>query len=162
MEMGAGLLALSRNNLPADQTARFAMGFYGGYSPVRWLRAGINLNGWLIESFGNFYDDPAKGISVSNSNLQVALFPFKRVNIFTQWQGGISNYTNHHPNEYNTDGTAMKLGLGYEHDVAKHVGISLQLNFGWGRFKDVNYPPDISVTDQHYQATELLLGITYH
>ena len=43
IELGAGGLELSRNQLNEGRTARFALGIYGGYRPFRWLRAGINL-----------------------------------------------------------------------------------------------------------------------
>lgn len=159
MEMGVGLLELSRNSLPAERDSRFAMGFYGGYSPFRWLRAGLNLNGWLIEPFG-YFNDPSKGISIGNTYGQIELFPFKKLNLFLNFEGGISNYTNKHPDEYNARGTGTKFGLGYEYHLTKNVGLSLTVNYGVGRFNDVLYPPP--AINQQYNALEFLLGITYH
>lgn len=158
LEMGVGLLELSRNNLPADRTDRFAMGFYGGYSPFRWLRAGLNLNGWLIEPFGYDYD-PSKGVSIGNTFGQIELFPFRKLNFLINLEGGVSTYTNMHPDEFTTRGTGVKFGLGYEHDVARNLGLSLIVNYGAGRFNDVLYSSP--VINQHYNAVEFLLGITY-
>jgi hypothetical protein len=159
MEMGVGMLELSRNNLSADRTDRFAMGFYGGYSPLRELRIGLNLSGWSIEA-GDLYD-PLEGIGIGNTYVQVELFPFRKLNhLFLNLEGGISNYRNNHLDGYIARGTGTKFGLGYEYEAAKHTGLSLTVNYCTGHFDDVLYP--LPTTNQHYNSVEVLLGITYH
>lgn len=159
MELGIGLLTLSRNNLSADQSSRFAMGFYGGYSPFSGLRIGLNFSGWLIEPGSTI--DPTEGISIGNTYGQIELSPFKKLNhLFLNLEGGISNYRNNHLDGYTARGTGTKFGLGYEYDAAKHLGLSLTVNYCTGHFDDVLYPPP--TINQHYNAVEVLLGITYH
>ena len=160
MEMGSGWLKFSQNNNPADYTARFALGFYGGYQPVQWLRVGFNVSGWLIEPFGNFYDDPVKGISISNDNIQLVLLPFKERRLLISLQGGRVVYTNHHPGNYNATGTGIKAGLGYEIKIKDHLVLPISINYGKGKFKDVRYL-GISYINQNYDVVELLMGITY-
>ena len=160
VEMGTALLQLSQNNNEGDRTARYVLGFYGGFIPFRALRIGINLNGYLIESFGNFYTNPEKGISISNTMAQLQVFPFKRIHLFANVEGGWSTYVNHHPDEYNAKGIAGKAGIGYEFYVAKRLFATLKLNYSNGNFNDTKYT-GILITNQHYQSSEIVLGITY-
>jgi len=74
-----GLLKLSRNGVASERNSCFSLGFNGGFIPFNWLRTGISLNGYLIESFGNFYKDPEKGISISNIYGQAEIFPLKKL-----------------------------------------------------------------------------------
>lgn len=160
MDMGAGWLKLSQNNERADVTARYALTLYGGYQPFRWLRVGVNFSGWLIEPFGNFYDDPDNGISVSNDNVQLMLLPFEHHRLSINLQGGRATYTNHHRGHYNATGAGIKAGLGYEIKIMPHLVIPITINYGTGDFKDVRYP-GIAVVNQNYDVVELLVGITY-
>lgn len=160
MEMGPALLQFSSNQITGDRLARYELNFYGGYVPFRALRLGVNLNGYLMESFGNINSNPEKGISISNIHGQLQVLPFKTNNIFTNIQGGWSNYTNHHPDGFNSKGISGKLGFGYYFVLGKKIFISLMLNYGVGKFNDVNYP-GVSITNQRYNAYEIVIGITY-
>jgi hypothetical protein len=160
VEMGASGLLLSQNNLEGNRSASYVLGFYGGYIPFRALRIGINLNGYLIESFGNFYESPEKGVSISNVQGQLQVLPFRTVHIFANMQGGWSTYTNHHPNDYNSNGFAGKAGLGYEYGFGKRLFVSLLFNYSTGKFNDVKYP-GLSITNQHFNAYEIVANLTY-
>lgn len=161
MDGGLGLLKLSRNGIASERSSCFSLGFNGGYIPFNWLRTGISLNGYLIESYGDFYGNPEKGISISNFYGQVGIFPFKKTNLFINISGGFSNYINMHPDEYYAHGMGAKLGLGYEKNLFKRVEVSFVINYGFGRFKDVENVV-ASVKNQHYNITEFLIGFTYH
>jgi hypothetical protein len=162
IELGAGGLELSRNQLNEGRTTRFALGIYGGYRPFRWLRAGINLNGWLIEPYNQFFFFyfEEEGISISNIYGQVQVFPLKEQPLFLNFQGGSSKYVNLNPDAQNALGTGGKLGLGYEYPLGKNFGLSLTANWGFGKFGDITFQ-SVSVTNQHYDVFEVLLGITY-
>jgi hypothetical protein len=161
MDMGLGLLNLSRNNLPLKQNSCFALGFNAGIIPFKWLRTGINLNGWTIESYGRFEDDPSKGISISNFYGQIQLFPFRKTALYANISGGFSNYINMHPGEFHAKGSGALLGIGYETRLFKRVAISLKIDYGFGGFKNVNNAV-ATVKNQQYNVTEFLIGITYH
>ncbi len=161
LDAGTGLLLLSKNDLDPSRDARFSLGFFGGYKPYRWLRTGILLNGWLIEAFGAFGSNPEKGVSISNVYGQLQVFPFAEFPIFANISGGYSRYTNHHPNEFNAHGSGGLFGLGYEKDLAKHLGVSFIVNYGFGRFKDVENVA-AAVKNQHYDVIEFLVAIAYH
>jgi hypothetical protein len=160
MDAGVGLLNLSQNG-ESQLSNPFSLGFYGGFMPFNWLRTGISIGGWLLEPYGNFYDDPAKGISISNTFLQIQAFPFKKFDLFLNFAGGISNYINHHPDEYNSKGTGILAGIGFERRLLGNLGISLLVNYGSGSFNDVIYS-GVSVKNQKYKVTEFLIGFTYH
>jgi hypothetical protein len=119
METGIGLLKLSRNNLSSGQNSCFSLGFNGGVIPFKWLRTGISLNGWLLESYGNFYKDPSKGISISNFFGEIQAFPFQRTNLFAKLSGGFSKYINMHWDESNAKGFGARAGVGYERGLYK-------------------------------------------
>ena len=157
-EMGVGWLQFSRDNQSESRKERFIMGFHGGYIPLRALRLGIKLDGYLIES-GDF-SNPEKGISISNTSFQIQVFPFKTVPLFVNGQYGWSEYINHHPYEHNASGTSQKIGLGYEYNLNKHFALSLITNYGFGRFNDVN---DLLATihDQYYDSWDITLSLTY-
>lgn len=162
IELGAGGLELSRNQLNEGRTARFALGIYGGYRPFRWLRAGINLNGWLIEPYNQFFFFyfEEEGISISNIYGQVQVFPLREQPLFLNFQGGSSKYVNLNPDAQNAPGTGGKIGLGYEYPLGKNLGLSLTANWGFGSFRDITLQ-NISFTNQRYDVFEVLLGITY-
>jgi len=159
LEMGTGWLHLSKNDVPANRTARYSLGFYGGYTPFRWLRVGINASGWLIEPFV-YLRNSTEGVSVSNTNLQVVVFPCQKVNLFLNIQGGIATYTSKHFGEYNARGECAKAGVGYEYGISGNFGLSMTVNYGFGRLNDVK-SPGISVVNQHYDVVEILIGVTY-
>lgn len=162
IELGAGGLELSRNQLNEGRSARFALGIYGGYRPFRWLRAGVNLNGWLIEPYNQFFFFyfEEEGISISNIYGQVQVFPLREEPLFLNFQGGSSKYVNLNPDAQNAPGTGGKIGLGYEYPLGKNLGLSLTANWGFGSFRDVTLQ-NISFTNQRYDVFEVLLGITY-
>ncbi len=160
MNAGAGLLNLSMNT-QSQQKYPFALDFYGGIMPFRWLRTGISIGGWLIEPYGDYEDNPWKGISIENIYAQIQVFPFDSFDLFLNFAGGFSNYLNMHPGAYNAQGTGFLSGLGYERRLFGKMGISLMINYGFGSFNDLNYT-GISVNNQHYGITEFIIGFTWH
>lgn len=161
VNMGTGLLQLSKNDLTSDRNARYALGFCGGYIPFKWLWVGFDLNGWLIEPYGNFYKDPAKGISISNFYGEFKLFPFKAPRVFANIAGGFSNYINHHPDGSNANGRGALLGFGYKMDLTKRLELFFIVNYGFGRFNDVNNLA-AHAYNQHYDVIGFLLGASFH
>ncbi len=165
MDMGAGWMRLIQNDIPSERVPRFSMGFYCGYKVTSWLRAGMNLNGWLIESFGypgNYNYNPAKGVSVSNIFAQVMIFPFPRCNLYIDLAGGHSEYINYHPDSYNASGMGGWVAVGYEKDLLRRLGCLIKVYYARGQFDDVNIPNVATVTNQHYDVVGLTLGFTYH
>lgn len=162
LEMGAGGLELSRNQLNEGRTGRFALGLYGGYRPFRWLRAGINLNGWLIEPYNQlfFFYFEEEGISISNIYGQFQVFPMGEKPFFLNFQGGSSKYVNLNPDAQSSPGMGGKFGLGYEYPLGKSFGLSLTVNWGFGKFRDATVQ-NVSITNQRYDVFELLLGFTF-
>lgn len=161
IEGGLGLLKLSRNDLSSERNSCFSLGFNGGIIPFHWLRTGISMNGYLIESFGDFYKNTEKGISISNFYGPAEIFPFKKTNLYLNVSGGFSHYTNMHPDEFATNGTGAIIGIGHEQKLSKRVGVSFEINYGFGRLNDVKNIV-ATVKNQHYDITEFMIGFTYH
>ncbi len=160
MDAGVGLLNLSMNDQSQHRNP-FALDFYGGIMPLRWLRTGISIGGWLLEPYGDYETDPSKGISIENIYAQIQVFPFDSFDLFLNFAGGFSNYINMHPGAYNAQGTGLLAGLGYERRLLGKMGISLMVNYGIGSFNDLKYT-GISMKNQHYEITEFLIGLTWH
>lgn len=158
VEMGAGWLELSQNNQTEGREARFIFGLYAGYRPFRALKAGIKIDGYLIEAYDN--SNPAEGISISNTHFHAQVFPFKKIALFANLQGGWSKYINQNFGKHDAKGSSQKIGLGYEYTLAEHLRLSLLGNYGFGKFKDVN---DVMITvhDQHFDSWDITLCITY-
>jgi len=159
MDTGIGLLKLSRNDLSTRNTC-FALGFNAGVIPFEWLRTGINLNGWLLESYGNFYVDPAKGKSISNFFGEIEVFPFKKADLFVKLSGGFSKYISMHIDEFDAKGLGARFGVGYERRLYRKINVSLMMNYGFGRFNDVKNVI-ASIDNQHYRITEFVIGFVY-
>jgi hypothetical protein len=121
---------------------------------------GISLNGYLIESFGDFYKSPERGISISNFHGVMQLFPIKNSGLFANLQGGRSVYTNHHPGNYNAAGLSGKTGMGYELKIGHRSCVSIVMNYGFGRFRDLHYP-GVDITGQHFSVFEISAGFVY-
>lgn len=157
--MGAGWIELSSHENPEERTARFGLSLYGGIRPLPWLRTGISLGGWTIESYD--YYNYWEGISISNIFGQVQVFPFKKNDLYLNVEGGWSKYINQHPDVMDAKGSGGKIGLGYEQKVGrKKMALNLSANYSLGRFKDVHYP-GADLTDLHYDVYELMLGLTF-
>lgn len=158
VETGVGWPQFKNGSQDESREGRFIFGLYGGYRPLYTLRAGFKIDEYFIED-----DDysPGKGISISNASFQVQVFPFKNITLFTNLQYGWSKYNNNHILQgYEANGTSQKIGLGYEYNLNKHFALSLNANYGFGKFNDVN---DVSVTihDQNYDSWDITLCVTY-
>jgi hypothetical protein len=160
MELGAGGLQLTRNSFVEDRNVRFALGLNMGYRPFHWLCLGINASGWLIEAF-EYSFNPDRGISISNIYGQLKIYPIKKYNVYANLQGGWTKYINYHPDEYFAKGMGGKVDLGYDLSLWKLGGVSIAVNYGYGKFDDSIYPVN-SIVKQQYDVVELLVGIEYH
>ena len=58
------------------------------------------------------------------------------------------------------EGISGKIGVGYNYVLRKNIFASVIFNYGFGKFNNVN-SPDILITNQHYNAYEIAIGITY-
>jgi hypothetical protein len=63
-ELEDGQIKLSSDKFSETRNPAFALGFVGGHSLGNQARIGLELNGWLLQSFNN--NNPAVGESVSN------------------------------------------------------------------------------------------------
>jgi hypothetical protein len=111
-EAGAGPLKLNSDQLKGGSKTRGAMGFAFGYQPSDWIRAGLHLNGWLMQAFDPY--DPTKGESVSNVGGIVDVMPLRRHGLFVRGGYGLSMYTNDHLDGVNGNGPGWEAGGGYE------------------------------------------------
>lgn len=157
-ELGSAWLSMAENNSAAKRNARFKLGFYAGISPIKRIRLGINLNGYLIEPYDLYAPD--KGISISNNHFQLQLLPFKNWPIILNLQGGQSKYINHEPTGINRKGFSGRAGIGYTFFRNKSLQIISGINLGWGQFRNKAYP-GIPAVSQRFNTIDLTVGFSY-
>ena len=161
LKFGTGISALSFNeNQRTRQQGCFTMAFAGGYNPTDWLRLGIDLNGYLLEPYGNFNSSPDKGESISCINLFTEWCPFKKRRLYFIGEGGFSRYTNMHTDGYSSRGWAFKPGMGYALALPKNMLMAFQVAYCVGGFKNVVYP-GISFTRRRFNAVEFTLTLYF-
>jgi len=66
-----------------------------------------------------------------------------------------------HMDEFDAKGGGARIGVGYERRLYRRMSVSLMMNYGFGRFKDVENTA-ASIKNQQYEVTEFLIGITYN
>lgn len=111
-DLGAGQLKLSSDQLAGNHFTTFAAGITGGHRITDWSRAGLHLNGWLMQAFN--LNDPTVGESVSSVNGIVDIFPVRKKPLFVRGGGGWSTYTNNRPAGTSGGGPGWEAGGGYE------------------------------------------------
>lgn len=134
LELGDGQLKLTSVQLNTARNPVFALGFVGGHSLGNRARVGLELNGWLLESFN--LNNPAVGESVSNVLVVVDVFPIRKTPIFLRAGPGLALYQNNRPGGFNGTGWSWTAGVGYE--------IPLTVSSGWPR--SWTTPPAASAT----------------
>lgn len=90
LELGEGQLKLTSDQLNTARNPVFALGFVGGHSLGNRARVGLELNGWLLQSFN--LNNPAVGESVSNVLVVVDVFPIRKTPIFLRAGPGLALY----------------------------------------------------------------------
>jgi hypothetical protein len=129
-EAGGGSLTLTSDQQKGAAKTRGAMGFAGGYQPVDWLRAGLHMNGWLIQA-GDLYD-PTKGESVSNLGGIVDLIPSQRHRLFARGGFGLSMYANDHLDGVYGHGPGWEAGGGYEIPIPGQLRLAPMVEYASG------------------------------
>lgn len=129
-DLGAGQLKLSSDKQQGSRGTTFAMGFTGGHRLTQWSRAGLHVNGWLMQAFN--LNDPTVGESVSTVNGIIDVFPVKTKPLFVRGGGGLSMYSNNHPSGTNGSGPGWEVGGGYEFRMHGNMGIVPMVQYASG------------------------------
>ena len=158
LELGAGQLKLISNQRSSNGLTTFAMGFSGGRRLAPWARAGVHLNGWLLQAAN--LNDPTVGEAVSNFNGILDVFPIVKRGLFLRGGGGVSMYSNNQPLASDGHGLGWEAGAGYELPLPKGVRISPIVEYASGGLGNA-FAPSIPGTAPTYSILEFKAAIIY-
>lgn len=155
-EFGEGQLKLSSDQQRGHVVPTFALGLAGGRQVGEFVRVGVKLNGWSLQS-SNLYD-PTAGESVSNVMGMVDVFPLQRGRLFVRGGGGWASYTNNHPTASNGNGLGWETGIGYELPLRQQLRLAPTVEYAAGSLGDA-YDPLTPQTQRRYSVIEFKLAV---
>jgi hypothetical protein len=134
-ELGEGQIKLTSDQFSGTRNPAFELGFVGGHSLGNRARIGLELNGWLLQSFNN--SNPAVGESVSNVLGLVDVFPVRKIPLFLRAGTGLALYQNNRPEGFNSNGWSWTAGVGYEIPLTENLGLAPIVDYAAGSLGDV-------------------------
>ncbi len=159
VELGDGQLQLRSDQASQPRTSTMALGFAGGHTLGEHLRAGVEVNGWLLQAFD--LNNPAVGESVSNVWGIVDAFPAGKIPFFVRGGAGYSSYTINRPEGIGSSGWSWTAGAGYEFRVREILGLAPMVAYSAGDLGSVPafIPP---VTNRRYSVIEFKVALNFH
>jgi len=135
LELGDGQLKLTSDQVIGTRNPAFALGFVGGHSLGNRARIGLELNGWLLQSFN--LNNPAVGESVSDVLVVVDAFPIRQTPLFLRAGPGVALYQNNRPGGFDGSGWSWTAGVGYEIPLTERFGLAPIADYAAGSLGDV-------------------------
>src|SRR5436853_7068183 len=114
-------MKLTSDRLGGNRIPSFPLGFVGGHGLGNRARRGLEVNGWLLQSFNT--SNPAVGESVSSVLGIIDAFPIRKTPIFLRAGAGLALYQNNRPGGSNGSGGPWTAGPGYVNSFTKMFGI---------------------------------------
>jgi hypothetical protein len=159
LELGDGQLELTSDQSNGSRNPAFALGFAGGHSLGSWARIGLELNGWLLQSFN--LNNPTVGESVSNVLVVVDAFPIRKRLLFLRAGPGVALYQNNRPGGFDGSGWSWTAGVGYEVPLTERFGLAPIVDYAAGTLGDVHNLLAVE-TGRHYSVVEFKVAIVWH
>jgi hypothetical protein len=158
-ELGDGQIKLTSDQFSGTRNPAFALGFVGGHSLGNRARIGLELNGWLLQSFNN--SNPAVGESVSNVLGVVDAFPARKTPLFLRAGAGLALYQNNRPGGFNGSGWSWTAGVGYEIPLTENFGLAPIVDYAAGSLGDVRNIISVE-TGRRYSVVEFKAALIWH
>jgi Outer membrane protein beta-barrel domain len=159
LELGDGQIKLSSDQFRGTRNSAFALGGVGGHSLGNRARIGLELNGWLLQSFNN--NNPAVGESVSNVLGIVDAFPIRKTPVFLRAGGGLALYQNNRPGGFSSSGWSWTAGVGYEIPLTENFGLAPMVDYAAGSLGDVRNIITVD-TGRRYSVVEFKAAAIWH
>lgn len=158
LELGDGQIKLTSDQFSGTRNPAFALGFVGGHSLGNRARIGLEVNGWLLQSFNN--NNPAVGESVSNVLGIVDAFPIRKTPLFLRAGAGLALYQNNRPTGSNGSGWSWTGGVGYEIPLTEHLGLAPMAGYAAGSVGDVRNAGTVE-TGRRYSVVEFKVTVLW-
>jgi hypothetical protein len=159
LELGDGQIKLTSDQFNGTRNPSLALGFVGGHNLGNRVRVGLELNGWLLQSYNN--SNPAVGESVSNVLGLVDVFPVRRTPLFLRAGPGLALYQNSRPGGFNSSGWSWTAGVGYEIPLAQNFGLAPIVDYSAGSLGDVRNIITVD-TGRRYSVVEFKAAVIWH
>ena len=159
LELGDGQIKLTSDQSTGARNPAFALGFVGGHSLGNRARIGLEVNGWLLQSFN--LNNPAIGESVSNVLGIVDVFPIRKTPLFLRAGAGLALYQNSRPGGFNGSGWSWTAGAGYEIRLTESFGLAPTVDYAAGSLGDVRNAITVQ-TGRRYSVIEFKAAILWH
>ena len=157
-QFGYGVLDKSSDQETHNQQGTFAMALDLGLTLNHHVRVGVQLNGWLLESYNVW--DPAKGESVSQAFVITQVYPWSDCNAFVKAGVGRATYSNSGPLEFGSSGWGQTIGVGYDWPLGRGVSLTSTINYSQGGLGDVHNVL-VTIYDRRYRVFDVGVGLTY-
>jgi len=147
---GYAWMNVAADNRPGNPEGAFAFGIRGGYAITRDVFAGMELNGWTLNTYD--MNDPSRGESISNVSAVINYFPMGGPVYFTAGIGKVA-YTNNSPavSGGREQGDSWFVGGGYEFPISRDLTLAPQIRYVRGDF-----------TGGNFSAYEITLGVNWY
>lgn len=159
LELGDGQLKLTSDQSYTNRNPAFALGFVGGHSLGNRARIGLEMNGWLLQSFN--LNNPAVGESVSNVLAVVDAFPIRKAPMLLRVGPGLALYQNNRPGGFGGSGFAWTAGVGYEIPLTENLSLAPMVDYAAGSLGDVRNAIAVE-TGRRYSIVEFKVAIAWH
>jgi hypothetical protein len=158
-EFGEGQLKLTSDQSSGSRVSTFELGFMGGHTLGNRARAGLELNGWLLQASN--LNNPTVGESVSDVVGVFDLFPSRKIPFFLRAGTGLGIYQNNRPNGFNGHGLGWTVGGGYEIPLTERLGLAPMIGYAAGGLGDVRNAITVQ-TNRRYSVIEFKAAILWH
>lgn len=157
MSLGEGQLKLLSDQQTSERDPTFAIGFDLGRRIGPWARAGMEVNGWLIQAFN--LNNPGVGESVGQVMAIGDALPSRNHPLFVRGGIGRSAYTNNRPTGNDGGGLAWLAGGGYEVRVSRSLRLVPTVGYSAGNLGHGGTPTP--QTHFRYSVIEFKVGVLY-
>ena len=158
VQLGYGRLQLGSDQEPHHGHDSFALAFDVGGTLNPHVRLGLELGGWLLESFSP--DDPARGESVSHLLAIVEVYPWQGRGLFLKLGAGRAMYTISHPLEFDSSGWGGSIGVGCDVPIARKLCLTPVVNYSRGSLGGVDNQL-VTVRNRTYDVLDFGLALAY-
>ena len=134
-----------------------AVGILAGLTPWPWLRAGLALQSWELQS--GSYNEPSKGEGVGTLAAVLQVYPLPSRGLFLRAEVGRAYYTNNRPGGFDSSGWGVLVGAGYDLPVSRKLAFAAFASYARGGLGEVVNPLATS-THRRYHVLEAGAGLS--
>ncbi len=159
-EFGEGEFKLHSNQMDSKRDPAVALGLAGGHRLGNRVRAGMHVNGWLLEAFN--INDSSVGQGVTNVMGVIDTFPLEEwPRFFVRGGLGLTIYSDNRKTEPGGKGLVWEAGAGYEIPLSEQFFLAPTAAFAQGYLNDTHNRLG-PATGRRFSVAEFKIAVVYH